>query len=94
MLLLMSDIEIRVTRLEAILETVLPTLATKADVSAAIAEVKTDLIKVTLTGLAIAVGILIFAINRALPPQNPQPIVIYAPQQAGPQGSATAPSTK
>lgn len=76
------------TRLETVLETVLPTLATKADVAearaearVAIADVKTDLIKVLLTGLAITVGILVFAINRALPTQAVStPIVIYAQQ--------------
>jgi hypothetical protein len=71
-------LEARLTKLETILDAVLPTLATKVDV----AEIKMDLIKVTLAGLAIAVGILMFAINRSSPAQPPaantQPIVIYA----------------
>lgn len=75
--------EARLTKLETRLDTILPTLATKGDVS----EAKADIIK-WLAGAAFAitaiiVSVLAFMLNRAVPPQSTAqsaPIVIY-PQQ-------------
>jgi hypothetical protein len=82
------DSDGRLTRLETRIETILPTLATKGDME----EVKSSLVMwlstVILAASAIVVGILLFAINRASPPQQPTqqaPIVVY-PQPA-PQSS-------
>ena len=89
------DVENRLTKLEVRLDTILPMLATKSDVS----EAKADIIK-WLAGVAFAivtiiVAVLAFMLNRAIPPQSPQqptPIVIY-PQAAPvpPQSNLTTP---
>jgi len=75
--------DIRLTKLETRIDTILPTLATKGDVS----EAKADIIK-WLAGAAFAitaiiVSVLAFMLNRAVPPQSTTqsaPIVVY-PQQ-------------
>lgn len=82
-----GSMEARLTKLETRLDTILPTLATKADiegVKSALADSKLDLVKILLPALALAVAILIFVVNRASPPQStvqPAPIIINVPAQ-------------
>ena len=70
----------RLTKLETRVETVMPTLATKAD----IADAKYDIVKwlsaIILTVAAIGISILLFALNRVSPPQSQQPPIIIYPQ--------------
>jgi hypothetical protein len=86
----------RLTRLEARIDTILPTLATKADIAetkAAISAAESSGVRVAFVGLSIAVGVVLFALNRISPPQQPvsqpaaQPVIVYppsAPQAAHP----------
>lgn len=77
------SMEHRVTALETRLDTILPTLATRADV----AEAKSSIIMWgTTAGIGLAaviITVLVFAINRAATPAapaaQPQPIVIQIP---------------
>jgi hypothetical protein len=78
--------EHRLTALETKIETILPTLATKADV----ADAKSNIVQwVAGTGFAIVaiiVSVMAFMLNRALPPQSAAapatpPIVINVPAQ-------------
>lgn len=88
-----SDMEARLTKLETRLDTILPTLATKADISdtrVAIAESKSDIIKWlsggVLATIAIIVSVMAFMLNRIVPPPSaPQqpPIVIQMPAVSG-----------
>lgn len=89
----------RLTRLETKLETILPTLATKADIS----DAKYDLVKwlsaIILTVAAIGISVLLFALSRISQPQSaiPQaPIVVYPapPQVASPPVPQSPPATK
>ena len=86
----------RVAKLEAIL----PTLATGKDVEALRADMHKSFAEsnrwtfgVVLGLLAIAVSILLFALNRASPLAPAQPIVIQLPAQPMP-APAVAPPTK
>lgn len=87
----------RVARVEA----VLPLLATKGDVSEAKASIVMWMAGVIAASTAIIVAVLVFAINRANPPQSQQqqaPVVIY-PQpvpapQPNPPASQSPPATK
>ena len=89
-----SEVKERIAKLEA----VLPYLATKGDVS----EAKTSII--TFTAMfgaalaAIAITVIVFAINRANPPQSaapqPQPIVIQLPAQPSTPAPTVVPTTK
>jgi hypothetical protein len=89
----------RVTKLETKLDTILPMLATKADVSDAKADIIKWLAGVAFAIVAILVSVLAFMLNRAVPPpaamQQPAPVVVYPqPQQApqpGPPDSRPAP---
>ena len=87
----------RLTKLETRMDTILPTLATKGDVS----EAKSDIIKwlagVAFAITAIIVSVLAFMLNRAVPQQSavqPAPIVIYPQQQPGPPAAQARPATK
>jgi hypothetical protein len=86
-----DGMDARLSRLEA----VIPTLATKADVGdmkALISETKSSIVMwlsgIVLAGTAITITVLIFAINRAVPPAAvtaaPQPIVIQIPAAVAP----------
>ena len=84
-----GGMEARLTKLETRLDTILPTLATKADISdtkVAIAESKADIIKWlsggVLATIAIIVSVMAFMLNRVAPPlsaQQPAPIIIQTP---------------
>jgi hypothetical protein len=76
---------IRLTVLETRIETVLPTLATKGDVSEAKASIVMWAAGVVAASTAIIITVLAFLINRVSPPQSAQqaPIVVY-PQQSQP----------
>ena len=85
----------RLTRLETRVETILPTLATKGDVSEAKASIVMWVAGVIAASTVIVVTVLIFAINRAMPPQaqtQAAPIVVY-PQQ-NPPAPQPAPASK
>jgi hypothetical protein len=76
----------RLTKLETRIETILPTLATKGDVSEAKASIVMWLAGVVAASTAIIIAVLAFMLNRAIPPQAPMqqaPIVVY-PQQNQP----------
>lgn len=79
-----NGMEARLARIEA----VIPTLATKADVSDAKSSIVMWLSGIVLAGTAITVTVLVFAINRAIPPAAPptapQPIVIQLPAAGAP----------
>ena len=83
----------RVIKLEAKLDTMLPTLATKGDVSEAKADIIKWLAGIAFAIVAIIISVLAFMLNRVAPPQSTQqtaPIIIY-PQQA-PAAQQTSPS--
>lgn len=93
-----GDVDTRLTRLETRLDTLLPLLATKGDVS----EAKADIIKWTAglitAAVAIIISVLAFMLNRAVPPQaqtQPAPIIVYPVQQFPAQpASGVSPDTK
>jgi hypothetical protein len=73
----------RVIKLEARLDTILPTLATKSDVSEAKANIVMWVSGLVAASTAIVITVSAFMLNRALPPHTtaqPAPIIIY-PQQ-------------
>jgi hypothetical protein len=95
-----ANMEHRMTALETRIDTILPTLATKADVES----IKTDIHKAigethkwmigTIIGLFVGFGGLFLAMSNALKPQSSapapaaqQPIVITIPAQLPPQNS-------
>lgn len=88
-----NDMNPRLTALETRLDTILPTLATKADIAntmTAILDAKTSIVMwmvlVTVSVAALTTGVMMFVINRALPVQPaPAPQVIIVPQQSAPQ---------
>jgi hypothetical protein len=88
----------RLTKLETRIDTILPTLATKGDISEAKASVVMWIAGVVAASTAIVVAVLLFAINRANPPQAQQqaPIVIYPQpiQVPQPQASQSPPPKK
>jgi hypothetical protein len=70
----------RLTRLEVKVETILPTLATKADISDAKYDIVKWLSAIILAVAAIGISVLLFALNRIAPSQattQAAPIVIY-----------------
>jgi hypothetical protein len=80
--------EHRLTALETRLDTVLPTLATKGDVSeakAAVSEAKAAIVMwmsgITVAAAAIIITVLVFAFNQVAQSglSQPQPIVIQVP---------------
>ena len=72
-----GEMEHRLTALETRLETILPTLATRADVSEAKSAIVMWMSGVVFAAAALTVSVLLFAINRASPmPAQLQPIVI------------------
>ena len=90
-----DELETRLTRLETRIDTLLPTFATKGDVS----DAKSDIIK-WLAGIAFAIVTIIIAVmafmfNRAIPPQQMAPIVIYSQpaQQSSPLTSQSPPAS-
>lgn len=90
-----DGMDTRVTKLETRIDTILPTLATKGDVS----EAKADIIKwgsgIAFAMTAIIIAVLGFLINRISPPQAPQqqqsPIIIYPQQQPPTQPAPQSP---
>ncbi len=90
------DTDTRLTTLETRLDTMLPMLATKGDVSEAKAAVVMWLAGVIAASTAIIITVFVFVLNRAIPIQPPTqsaPIIIY-PQQANPPTSQSPPSSK
>jgi hypothetical protein len=86
----------RLTALETKIETILPVLATKGDVSEAKADIIKWLAGAALAVVAIIVSVMAFMLNRAIPVQSTQqqaPIIIY-PQQSNPPVSQSPPATK
>lgn len=78
--------DIRLTKLETKIETILPTLATKADISDAKYDIVKWLSAIILAVAAIGISVLLFALNRIAPTQTATqaaPIVIY-PQPSPP----------
>jgi hypothetical protein len=94
--------EARLTKLETRLDTILPTLATKGDVSEAKSHITMWLSGVILAATAIIITVLAFMLNRAVPIQpsaQSAPIIIYpqqapAPQQASPPASQSPQDSK
>jgi hypothetical protein len=88
----------RLTKLETKIETILPTLATKAD----IADAKYDIVKwlsaIILAVAAIGISVLLFALNRVASSQaaiQAAPIIVYPqsspPASQSPQASKRGP---
>lgn len=91
------DTEDRLTKLETKLETILPTLATKGDVSEAKASIVMWLAGVIAASTAIIIAVLAFMLNRAIPQQAPMqqaPIVVYPQQPANPPAPQSPSVTK
>ncbi|SRR6266571_3240836 len=85
----------RLTRLESKVETILPTLATKADISDAKYDIVKWLSAIILAVAAIGISVLLFALNRISPPQaatQAAPIIIYP--QPTPPASQSPPASK
>jgi hypothetical protein len=81
-----GDMEHRLTALETKIETILPTLATKADVADAKSNIVQWVAGIGFAIVAIIVSVMAFMLNRALPPQSAAapgtpPIVINVPAQ-------------
>jgi hypothetical protein len=92
-----GEMEHRLTALETKIETILPTLATKADVADAKSNIVQWVAGIGFAIVAIIVSVMAFMLNRALPPQSagagsPQPIVINVPAQQAPAPAAAAPA--
>lgn len=92
-----DEINMRLSKLETKVDVLIPTLATKADIS----DTKYDIVKwlsalmVALTALGITV--ITFMLNRALPIQSDaqrQPIIIYPQQQITPPTPQSTPPAK
>lgn len=88
--------ETRLTKLETKIETILPTLATKGDVSEAKASLTMWLAAIVIASTAIIITVLAFLINRVAPiqPVSPSAPVIIYPQQSIPPASQSPPSSK
>lgn len=87
-----EGMETRLTRLETKVETVLPTLATKGDVSEAKAAIIMWLAGTVFAAVAIIISVFAFMLNRAIPIQpvvQPAPVVVYPPVQQVPQSPPT-----
>jgi hypothetical protein len=85
---------LKLDKLETKMETILPTLATKGDVSEAKASIVMWAAGVAAASTAIIVSVLAFMLNRAVPPQAPTqqaPIVVYPQNPPAPQ---SPPATK
>lgn len=83
-----DEMDTRLTRIETRVETILPTLATKADVATAESGIVKWLSAIFIGLLSIAVAVMLFAINRITPPQSPQavaPIIVYPQAPGAPQ---------
>jgi len=93
-----DGMDTRVAKLETKLDTILPTLATKGDVSEAKASIVMWLAGVIAASTAIIIAVLAFMLNRAIPAQPTQaaPVVVYPPQQMAPspQSLPTPPAAK
>jgi hypothetical protein len=83
---------------ETRMDTVLPTLATKADVAEAKATIVMWLAGVIAAATAIIITVLAFMLNRAVPPQATTqaapPIIIYPQQQSNSQEPQSPPASK
>ena len=89
-----GEMEHRLTALETKLETILPTLATRGDVSEAKSAIVMWMSGVVFAAAALTVSVLLFAINRASPisaPFQPQPIVFQLPAGASATTSPAQP---
>lgn len=92
-----GDMENRLTKLETRLDTILPTIATKADVSESKASIVMWVAGVVAASTAIIVTVSAFMLNRAVPVQPTQqqaPIVVYPAQPASPPAPQSPPATK
>ena len=75
-----DEMEARLIKLETRIETILPTLATKGDVSEAKADIIKWLAGIAFASVAVIISVLAFMLNRAVPIQSPAqqvPIIIY-----------------
>lgn len=91
-----GSVEIRLTKLETRLDTILPILATRGDVSEAKAGIVMWLAAVIAASTAIIIAVLIFAINRVNPgtPQTPAaPVIVYPQAPASSPPSQPPPAT-
>jgi hypothetical protein len=89
--------ENRLTKLETRLDTILPVLATKGDVSEAKASIVMWVAGVIAASTAIIIAVLIFAINRAnpsAPATQAGPIIVYPQAPTNPPASQSPPVTK
>lgn len=91
-----DDMNLRLTKLETRVETILPTLATKSDIAetkTAIATAESGIVKwlsgIVIGVVSLAVAIILFAFNRVSPPQSQsaQPVIVYPMQQSAPSPS-------
>src|SRR5207237_5629564 len=85
----------RLVKLETKIETILPTLATKSDISDAKYDIVKWLSAIILAVAAIGISVLLFALNRIAPPQaatQQAPIIIYP--QPTPPASQSPPASK
>lgn len=95
-----GNVETRLTKLETRLDTILPTLATKGDVSEAKADIIKWLAGASFAITAIIVAVLAFMLNRAVPmqpaSQAASPIIIYPQAHPAPTLPAqqSPPATK
>ena len=74
--------ELRFAALETRIDTILPTLATKADVAEAKANLVMWLASIVAASTAIVIAVLLFAIRISLPQaleQRSAPVIIYPP---------------
>lgn len=91
-----GNMETRVTKLETRLDTILPTLATKGDVSEAKSSIVMWIAGIGFAITAIIISVLAFMLNRAVPVQastQAAPIIIY-PQQTTPPASRSPQASK
>ena len=90
----------RLSKLETRLDTILPTLATKGDVSEAKAGTIMWLSGIIFAAMTVIISVMAFMLNRAVPSQpttQPTPIIIYPqamPQQANPPVAQSPPESK
>ncbi len=80
--------EKRLTVLETRWDAVIPTLATKADLS----EMTTRIILAMVTGLGVTIGILAFVTSRSAAPAQQPPIIITVPAVAAAAAPAPPPA--
>lgn len=90
-----GDMEKRLAQLESLV----PTLATKADVEKASHDVTKWVVGTMVGGVGVFIVLMTFVLNNAIPRQQnaqaaPAPIIIQVPAQAAPPPAIVSPPTK